>query len=288
MLTFIEPWFLGRKLALSVDLYHRELNYLSDYYDERITGGRVGLTRALGSDYLIGGVSYTLENIGITHVTTNAPLVIQQEEGYSLVSKVGTSIAYDTRNHAMLPNKGQRTEFLTEVAGGPFGGEKDFYKLELRSSWYFKGFAKGHVIEVSGRSGVVEAYDNTTKVPLFDRWFLGGMYSLRGFKYHKAGADDTFDNGEPLGGNTYWFGSVEYSIPIIDRLRFAVFYDIGNVYKDSYDFNFGEYLDNWGIGLRLNLPIGPLRFDYGIPINSGKYTGSSGRFQFGVGYTREF
>ncbi|MCL5099315.1 MAG: outer membrane protein assembly factor BamA [Candidatus Omnitrophica bacterium] len=287
-ITFIEPWFLGRKLALSVDLYYRELDFLSDYYNEREAGTRFGLTRALGSDYLIGGISYTLENIGLTDIQPDAPVAIKQEAGYSLVSKVGASIAYDTRNNAMLPDKGQRTEFLTELAGGPFGGDRDFYKLELRSAWYFKGFLPGHIIELTGHAGVVDAYSGD-RVHLFDRWFLGGMYSLRGFKYRRAGSDETYDpSGEPLGGNTYWYGSAEYSIPIIQRLRFAVFYDIGNVYKDAYDFDFSDFLDDWGVGLRLNLPIGPLRFDYGIPIHTGRFTGNTGKFQFGVGYTREF
>ncbi len=288
VLTFIEPWFTGRKLALSVDLFYREYNFLSDYYNEREAGTRLGLTRALGSENLIGNVSYTIENIGIVNVQTNAPNAIQQEAGYSLVSKVGASLAYDTRNHVNLPDRGQRSEVLAELAGGPFGGDKDFYKLELHSSWYFKGLAEGHVLEVTGRTGVVDKYGDTTRVPLFDRWFLGGMWSLRGFKYHHAGADDTFDGGEPIGGNTYWFGTVEYSIPIIERLRFAVFYDIGNVYRNAYSYNFGNFLDDWGVGLRLNLPIGPLRFDYGFPIHSGANTGSSGRFNFGVGWTRDF
>jgi outer membrane protein insertion porin family len=288
--TFIEPWFTGRKLALSVDLYHRELNYLSDYFDERETGARLGLTRALGSENFIGGVSYTIENVGLTDLQTNAPPLIAKEAGYYLVSKVGTSLAYDTRNNVMLADRGQRTEVLTEVAGGPFGGEKNFYKLELHSDWFFKGFAEGHIIQLTGRMGVVDTYGGTTSVPMFDRWFLGGMYTLRGFKYRKAGADNTFDPAaaEPIGGNSYWFGSIEYSIPIIERLRFAFFYDIGNVYKDAYDFNFGNFLDNWGVGIRLNLPIGPLRFDYGIPIHTGAFTGASGRFNFGVGWERPF
>jgi outer membrane protein insertion porin family len=85
-----------------------------------------------------------------------------------------------------------------------------------------------------------------------------------------------------------WFGSVEYSIPIIERLRFAVFYDIGNVLVEPYHYNISGYDDNWGVGLRLNLPIGPLRLDYGIPIHHDKFNSSQGQFQFGVGYTREF
>jgi outer membrane protein insertion porin family len=85
-----------------------------------------------------------------------------------------------------------------------------------------------------------------------------------------------------------WFGSAEYSVPIIDRLRFALFYDVGNVSSRAYDFKIDNFNDNWGLGLRLNLPIGPLRLDYGIPIHHDQFNGSSGRFQFGVGYTREF
>lgn len=288
VITFIEPWFLGKKLAFSVDLYHRELNYYSDYFDQRQTGMRLGLTRALGSDFLIGGVSYTLENIGIINVDDNAPPAIQVEEGYSLISKVGTSIAYDTRNSAQMADAGQRTEFLTDVAGGPFGGEKDFYKLELRTAWYFKGFAEGHIIEAIGRVGVAEEYDNTPFVPIYERYFLGGMNTLRGYKYRRAGSDETFSQGEPAGGDTYWMGSVEYSIPVIERVRFVTFYDIGNVYADSYQFDMGEYLHNVGIGLRLNLPIGPLKLDYGFPLNSGKYTGDTGKFHFGVGWQRDF
>jgi outer membrane protein insertion porin family len=296
VLTFIEPWFLGRKLALNVELYHREINYLSDYYDERDTGARIGLTKALGFENLIGGVSYTIENIGIVNVQDGAPQPVKDEVkdgNYKLFSKVGTSIAYDTRNNVALPDRGQRTELLSQVSGGPLGGDVDYYKLELRSSWYFKGFMDGHIIEVLGRTGVMDGFGNTEsdKIPFYVRSYLGGMYDLRGFKYHRAGSDATFDapTQEPLGGNTFWMGSIEYSIPVVDRVRFAVFYDVGNVYRDSYSYNFGDYLDDVGVGLRVNIPqIGPLRFDYGIPISTDQYTGHNGRFNFGVGYTREF
>ena len=71
-------------------------------------------------------------------------------------------------------------------------------------------------------------------------------------------------------------------------MRLAAFYDIGSVGADPYDFNFGGYNDNWGIGLRLNLPIGPLRLDYGVPIHHDRFNSGTGRFQFGVGYTRDF
>ncbi len=291
-ISFVEPWFLGRKLALGVDFYHRDLQYQSDLYDETRTGARVSLTRALGSDFLIGSISYTIESVGIEvdpfnpSISTN----ILNEAGTRLVSKVGMSLAYDTRNSPQLPNHGQRTELYTEIAGGLLGGDTDTYKLELRSAWYFKGFFPGHVLELTGRAGVTDTYSDTTSVPLYDRWFLGGLYTLRGFDYRKVGPKDI--TGEPIGGNTYWFGSAEYSVPIFERLRFAVFYDIGMVYQDAYSFNqkgfnTGAYNDNFGFGLRLNLPIGPLRLDYGIPITTDPQNKGGGKFQFGVGYTRE-
>lgn len=288
-ISFIEPWFLDRKLRFSVDLYHRELNYVSlnDLYDERRTGARLGFERALGSENLIAGISYTIENIGIVNVDRDrASQIIKDEAGNRLVSKIGTSLVYDTRDSYLLPTKGQKSGIYGEFAGGPLGADTKFYKIEATSSWYFKGFSEGHILELMGRTGVVEGYDHQ-KVHIFDRWFLGGLYSLRGYRYRAVGPRD--ETNEPIGGNTYWFASAEYSIPIIERLRFATFYDIGMVYSNAYDWNVSQYNDNIGVGIRLNLPIGPLRLDYGIPISPTQGVNNShGRFQFGVGYFREF
>jgi outer membrane protein insertion porin family len=293
----------------------------------------VSLTRALGSDFLIGSVSYTLENVGIrlndgfhgdenipvanpasptgglsgvgippgggtpnpgpnpVPVKANVPQAILEQVGYNLLSRFGGSLAYDTRNSVMLPNGGQRSEFTAETVVG----EREFYKLGLNTAWYFKGFLTGHVIEVIGRTGVAKNLE-AGDVPFYDRYYLGGLYSLRGYKYRSVSprqpgvTPNTQPSSltEPIGGDTMWFGSIEYSIPVIERLRFAVFYDIGNVLVDPYSYNISGYNDNWGVGLRLNLPIGPLRLDYGIPIHHDQFNSSQGQFQFGVGYTREF
>lgn len=290
-LIFEEPWFLDRRLKLGIDLYHRDLQYLSDIYDETQTGGSVSLTKLLYQDRFrgnyIGKLGYTLESIDLDfHDPSTISPEMQLENQRRLVSKMFTSIAYDNRGGGMLPDSGQRTELSADLGGGPFGGDVDFYKLELKTGWYFRGFGEGHILEAVGRIGVVDEYSDTTLVPIFERFFLGGLYSLRGFKYRDIGPRDI--NDEPLGGKSYYFGSLEYSIPIIDRLRFAVFYDIGNVYQDAYDFDFSQWNDNVGIGVRINLPIGPLRLDYGYPIHNDTAPDGSGRFNFGVGYTREF
>jgi outer membrane protein insertion porin family len=310
-ITFVEPWLFDRKLSLEVSLFHKDIKYFSDLYDVRETGARFELTRALWVDALRVGLNYTIENVGIDFgsslTTTNVSVTsgpfrgrgdriiippqisptLLQEQGDRLVSKVGASLIYDTRGPGLLPSRGQRSQLSASVAGGPFGGDTDFYKLELESSWYFKGFFEGHVLELGARAGVVEAYGDSNRVPLFDRFFLGGANTLRGFKYRHVGPRDEF--GEPIGGNTYWFGSAEYSVPIIERLRFAVFYDIGMVYPDAYDFDFKNYNDNWGIGLRINIPqMGPLRLDYGFPVTHDPGASGKGRFQFSVGYMRPF
>ncbi len=313
-LSFIEPWFLNRKLALGVDLYRHILNYESpnNIFNENRTGGKLSLTRALGSDYLIGSVNYSVEQIGIDlnsgwHGTLenvpglegepNVPHAILSELGENLYQRVGGSIAYDTRNSVRLPSHGQRTELNGEVSIG----NKSFYKLELHSAWYFPGLFKGHIIEAGGRLGFSDGISGDG-VPFYERYYLGGLYSLRGFKYRNISPRELREvpdaNGnlyydEPIGGNSYWFGSVEYSIPILEKetgpsLRVALFYDIGAVSAGSYSFD-GTYLDNWGFGLRLNIPhLGPLRLDYGIPISRDDFNDGGGKFQFGVGYTREF
>ena len=302
-LTFIEPWLLGRKLQASVDLFYHEFDFLSpnDIYNETRGGGKVGIERALGSDFLRGGLSYTLEDVGISLASGanpfigNVPTDIYAALGHHVLSTAGTLLAYDTRNSVQLPNKGQRTELVAALTGGPLGGSYSFYKLELHSAHYFRGFLPGHVLELGARAGVVDAFGQSADVPFFERYYLGGLYSLRGFKFHYISPRQVpnIPDNEPIGGDTYWFGTAEYSIPIYEQehgvgVRFALFYDVGSVGSNPYKFNLSDYSDNWGIGLRLNLPIGPLRLDYGIPIRHDQYNSSSGKFQFGVGWERPF
>ncbi|HSU55939.1 MAG TPA: outer membrane protein assembly factor, partial [Candidatus Dormibacteraeota bacterium] len=231
-----------------------------------------------------------------TQIPANVPNDILHEVGHSLLSRVRSSIVYDTRGFGYLPNKGQRTELSGEIVGGPLGGDKSFYKLHLQTARYFRGFGAGDVLELAARTGVAQSLESSEDVPFYDRYYLGGLNTLRGFKYRGISPRQPgFD--EPIGGDTYWFGYAEYSIPLYEQskdrgpgigVRFALFYDVGDVQSGSYSYHFSNYSDNWGVGLRLNLPIGPLRLDYGIPIHHDEHNGSSGKFQFGVGYTREF
>jgi len=292
LLSFVEPWFLDRKLAFSVDLYHRNTAFQSALYDQVQTGVRLGLEKALWTDFFRGNVSYTIEDVGISNVDPAASPELRAENGTQIVSKIGAGLVYDSRTGGLVPTGGQRLEFISELAGGPVGGEADFYRLELRGSQYLRGFWEGQTWEIIGRIGSIQGYGGD-RITLFNRYFLGGPRTMRGFRFGDVSPRDSLT--EPLGGNTYWLGSVEYSIPLIDRLRFAMFYDIGNVYSSSFSFNpntaKGErmFQDNVGFGLRINIPnLGPLRLDYGIPLATDRFQNKSGRFNFDVGFTRDF
>jgi outer membrane protein insertion porin family len=302
-LTFIEPWFLGRKLQFGFEVYYRNYAFLSpnDIYDETDLGARISFERALWSDFLRGSVSYLPNNIGISladganEPPGNVPTDIQDQVGHHTLSTMGTSLAYDTRNSVQLPNKGQRSELVAQLTGGPLGGEFNYFKLEAHTAHYFRGLLPGHVLELGGVVGVVDAFGGTSDVPFFERYYLGGPNSLRGYKYRYVSPRQVpnIPENEPIGGDTYWFGSAEYSIPIFEQehgvgVRFAVFYDIGSVGGSPWNANLGGYSDDFGFGLRLNLPIGPLRLDYGIPLRHDQYSSASGKFQFTVGWERPF
>ena len=288
-MDFEEPWFLGRKLKLDAGLFHRENEYYSDRFNVVETGMRFGLERTLfGNDFFRGGINYSIENIGLVKFEDGASAEISSEAGHSLISKLGANLSYDTRGGGFPPNRGHKTTLSAGVAGGPVGGEADFYSVDLYSAWYFKGLGNGHIIEVIGHGAVADPYGDSSKVPYYHRLFLGGSSSLRGFQYREVGPRDS--SNDPIGGNTLLAGTFEYSIPTpFDMLRLAAFYDAGVVNRDSYDFDFSNYNDNWGIGVRMDIPrLGPMRIDIGFPIRDDGRNGGSSRFNFSFGYTTAF
>jgi len=290
ILDYEEPWLFDRKLRFTTSLYASEYEYFSNLYDVSRAGMKLGLEQTLfGMDHLRGGISYTVENTGIVKVDDSASVEMKDFGGRNFISKFGTSLAYDTRGGGYLPTKGQRTEFSGFVAGGPIGGDSDFYKLNLNTAQYFPGLGEGHVIEVIARTGVVDNYGDSTQVPYLERYTLGGSGTLRGFDFREVGPRDA--KNEVIGGKSMWMGTLEYSVPtpFADWARVATFYDIGNASRSAFKYDFSDYNDDWGIGLRLDVPfLGPLRFDYAFPINTDSYNDDGGQFNFSFGYTQAF
>jgi outer membrane protein insertion porin family len=304
ILSFVEPWFLDRRLQLGVEVFHNDLNYLSTEYDEERTGGSLRLEKAL-TGFLRGSVEYMIQDIYLK-VDRSASPELQSQDGSRLRSSVDATLTHDSRDSVFLTTRGSRTELRAEVAGGPLGGDVSLYDLSAQSSVYFPFFEK-QVLQLVGAVRVVDAFGSSRSaatnvvetiignngairsvlrpldpVPIFDRYFLGGANTLRGFAFRNVSPRDP--NGQSVGGNTSVNATAEYSFPIIERVRGAFFFDIGNVYRDAYDFNFGDLKSDAGLGVRLNLPIGPLRLDYGYPIMTDQQSGRTGKIQFSVGY----
>lgn len=288
-LDFEEPWFLGKKLRFTSNFYSRELQYFHEKFDLEETGMRLGLERAMfGSDFVHGRVSYTIEDVGMVDMASTASQELLDERGNELISKLGLGMTLDTRGGGIIPNKGQRSSIDFQYAPGALGSEKEFYGVHLKTAWYFKGFGEGHSLELLSQVATVDNLKSGQTVPYFERYALGGSRNLRGYDFREVGPRGTA--GDYIGGNTMMHATIEYSVPTpIEMARFATFYDIGVVNKDSYDLSLGNYNDDIGFGVRLEIPfLGPIRLDYAIPVTGDGYNDGSGRFQVNMGYTTTF
>ncbi|MDX2227950.1 MAG: outer membrane protein assembly factor BamA [Verrucomicrobiae bacterium] len=279
--SFTEPWFLDRKLALGFDAWYRKSEYFSTLYNQESYGFSPRIEKPWGQFYRTT-LGYKYEEIGIVDVDSSASPAIKQEAGYRDKSSVYASIIRDTRDNVFLTRSGNRTELYSEVAGGPLQGDTKIWKLTLESSQYFEVF-RDQIVMIRGSGGTADTWDGGVRVPIFDRYFLGGGNDMRGFGYRKVSPVDNF--GTPIGGKTFFTHTTEYTYPIIERVRGAVFYDGGFVTANTFDFDFNKYQADVGVGLRLNLPIGPIRLDWAFPIIHDENNGSKvGKFNFNVGY----
>src|SRR6266496_2428856 len=278
ILTVTEPYFLDRRLSLTGQLFYTEANYLSALYDQRNYGFMFELRKPINS-YMYLTLGYTLQDIDSFNVAGSAPDFIQSQKGSFVESKLFSSIVVDSRDNALLSHRGQRITFSPMIAGGFLGGDTQIYGLDLEGSQYFH-LPKDLILLINGEIATVNQWGNGTEVPIFERLFLGGSNNLRGFPFREVGPQE---NGEPIGGQSMARTTVELTFPIIEKARGAVFYDTGFVNSSAWSFGFNHIASDIGIGLRLDLPIGPLRLDYGYPIQRDGYNGG-GHFNFNVGY----
>jgi len=296
-----EPYFLDQRLALGGRLFFDEFNYFSDQYDQRDYGFDIFMRKPI-TNFLSMKLDYTIQEIQIYNIQTDSITpelfeLIRLGGESNLESRATLAFTYDTRDSAFLTRKGTRVDLTGYVAGGFLGGTVQVYGMDLDVAQYFH-LPYDTILLLNGEIGSVVDWNNdpATIVPIFDRLYTGGANSLRGFRFRDVGPKDS--QGNPVGGNTLARWTIEYTIPIIERVRFAVFYDGGFVNPGSWSFSpqkvpstpigsgkfSGGLNQDIGVGVRLDLPIGPLRLDYGFPIQEDSFSSKSGQFQFSVGY----
>lgn len=281
VLYFEEPWLFERELAFGFQLYHTTSDFNSAFYEELRAGGEVFLRKRL-FELFEGRLSYRYEIVDIKNVDPLAPDIIRSIAGETTVSKVGFTLLRDTRDKIINTTRGNRLEAIFELAGGPFGADTNYYKIELRAAQFFPVYEfQTQVISVLLRGGVIQNFGDSDQVPFYDRFFLGGPTTLRGFEFRDVAPKSQF--GEPIGGKSYGFVSIEYSFDIVSPIRFAVFYDGGFVNRGAFDFAPGTWNDNFGFGIRLFVAGSPLSLDFGIPLTTDRVNDKGGQFNFSFG-----
>lgn len=287
---FIEPYIFDQPYSFGFDIFSRERKRSTSLgygFNERRRGFDVFLGKEIG-EYNKATLTYKLEEVKISDISDGASADLLTEEGTNVISSMQLDLIRDTRDNIYTPTTGYILTGSAQVAGGIFGGDKDFTKLFGGGSSYYTFFEK-LVLELKLRAGIVDAYSNTPKVPIYERFYAGGANTIRGYKERRIGPRDP-NTGDPIGGESLLVGNIELTFPIIESLKGAVFYDFGNVWEKTSDFgDFGghNYKHAVGVGVRIKTPIGPVKLDLGYPLEPA-YPGDKRTARFHFSMTRGF
>lgn len=281
-IEFTEPYFLDRRLALGATVFHRNLSYESSEYDIQRTGGELSLSRPVGLRNR-ARLAYGLERINLYNMDANVSDTIRAEEGARLKSYSTFTLTHETRDQLWAPTRGNNSRLLLGVAGGPLMGDTDWYKIEGQVSQYIPLLSTNRVLSLRVRAGSIEEFGDSDRVPIFDRYFLGGPNSVRAFKYREVGPVDADE--EPLGGRSMSFASVEYTQRVASMLRLAAYWDGGMVQTDAFDWG-GGLNTGVGVGVYVDIPFLPLKFYYAWPLEAEPHNDrNNGLFSFMIGHS---
>ncbi|MBW1776615.1 MAG: outer membrane protein assembly factor BamA [Deltaproteobacteria bacterium] len=274
-LSFTEPWLFNIPLSGRVDLYRWIKDY--DTYDKDATGGGLRLGYPLWTDYLRFTVGYAYEISNIEDIQEDAPPSIKDFEGTNTQSTVSADLRWDSRNRIFNPTEGSEHRFTVEYAG--FGGNIAFTKYIGKTGWYFPIF-KGTVGFLHAKAGYVEENPGG-RLPDWERFYLGGISSLRGFKYRSVSPKN--EDGIKIGGNKFIQFNAEYLVPLFpDMGIFGVaFFDTGNAYNNDEDIELSNMRESAGLGFRWFSPVGPIRLEYGLILDRQEDE-SAGRWEFSM------
>lgn len=289
--TFTEPYFQDTLWSLGTELYQSADTGRGEY-DEKRTGGALSLGHPLGEDWR-GILRYKLDNTKLDEkidnlgnfITDQAVFPLDTANGYT--SSLTSTVQYDTRNDRFMTSKGILTSLSYEYAG--LGGDLKYQKGTAIFR-YFKNVFWDVVWRNSATYGKIESLDSSRNPPFNQLYLLGGPYSLRGYRpYHvgkKVRSEKAYQaalptSGTPTqaqidyanqramvfyGGQQQLMYQTELQFPLINEAKImgVVFYDVGQA-EDQLDST--RFYSDVGFGIRWFSPIGPLRFEWGFPLN---------------------
>jgi outer membrane protein insertion porin family len=290
VLSLTEPWFMGYQVSVGGEAYYHNASFLSSVYEQSNLGFALQSRKALTPFLALRG-EYRLEDIRIFNLQGNYGSVINSAGSDSPFTKSSLLVGldFDNRDNLFLPRKGQVINFSAFIAGGGLGGDVQDYGLNLQGKKYFS-LPWDMIFMAKGGVGVVNSWGGgSNPPPIFDELYMGGANDMRGFAFRQVGPKDQY--GNPIGGGTSVEATGELTFPIVPRLRGAIFTDWGYVNSGlvltplQYANGSAGLNGDVGIGARIELPIGPIRIDWGYPVKSDSWNHSSGQFNFNVGYS---
>jgi len=273
-----EPRVFDSDVSAGINLFNRRSDFFS--FDTRSQGGGLSLGKNF-SETDWGGVNYRFSKVKVTDVVNPTSTLKNETQN---TSRIGVTFIRDSRDNFLNPTQGWRHVVRLEFAGSFLGGS-DFYKTGYEITFYRKLIGK-LVGAIHGAINFAEGYNNE-ELPSFERYFMGGANSLRGFTIREVGPLDIV--GDPVGGEQSLLFNLELQYPLTETFRVFAFYDRGNVYGSGFNisstdtsFNLSKMRESTGGGIRFFSPFGPISLSYGMKLD--QRTGeSSGEFHFSAG-----
>ncbi len=278
VLGFNNPWLFDRPVSFGFDLYnlHRKYyGYSKDSLGFAFKMGHQIIKRRLYLNYRLA-----FDDINIHDVDDDVSDYIKQQAGRQKTHSFTPSATWTTLDRPLDPARGNKTHIYYKFAGGILGGDTYYNKIGLESTQYQPLFWK-FIGSLHGEIGYVDSL-NSDPIPIDQRFRLGGMYSVRGYKYGDISPKD--EDGYPYGGNKMLLFNAEVTFPLLEEMAIkgVVFYDAGQVYDNGEDYLSYGLKQSYGGGFRWFSPMGPLRFEYGRKIGP-KPDESKDRWEFSIG-----
>jgi outer membrane protein insertion porin family len=261
-LTFIDPYTLERNFTTSYNIF--DTTQIFPDYDWKGQGGSVTVSRPF-TEYIRGALGYRLQKMDIYNISSDAGPLITDQAGTSSTSAVSASITRNTIDDILNPSRGSTAIALVEVAGGPFGGMNKFVK-EVVSYGQYIPFKWDTTFFLRGTAGNMTPYGGTT-VPIFERFFVGGIQTMRGFEYGYAGPLDP-ESDDPVGATKELFFNSEWIFNVYKPagLKGFFFFDYGKGFDNMSGF-FRALRPAAGLGMRWYSPMGPITVVLGVNLN---------------------
>jgi outer membrane protein insertion porin family len=273
--SFVEPYLFDRPLSLGIDAFNWERQYSE--YNRVSKGGIMRLSHPMKWKYTRLFWMYRFENVHLNDLVPNASEVLQQASTIHNTSATSFVLRRDSRDSLFAPTKGSDNSISAELAG--LGGDTAFIRYIAETGWYFP--LKWSCVGVMhARAGAMNKL-TWGQMPAYELYYLGGIDTIRGFKYAEISPRDPVTN-ERIGGPQFLQLNNEIRFPLYKKLGLSgtIFVDAGNVYGPNY---VGPFLrTSAGLGFRWFSPMGPLRVEWGYNLSKHPWERSSA-WEFSMG-----